>query len=207
MKRFFDSESPLMTALAAAADLLILNILTILCLLPAVTGGAALTAVCAHCGRLIRGEEGSTLKGFFRSFRENFKKGTALWLIILAAAGLLYFDYLAAVTYVPPMRFGIAAIGILVLALALYAFPLLARYENTLRNTLKNAAALAVAWFPRTLLMLAFTLGFWLAGIRFIHIGAPLLLMFGFSMPLYICSLLLRDVFDNLEKRDSDGEQ
>ena len=86
------------------------------------------------------------------------------------------------------------------LALALYAFALLSRYENGLWATLKNAAALAVGFFPRTLMMLVFTLGLWLLGIHFVRWGAPVLLMFGFSLPAYMCALWLNGVFNKIEK-------
>ena len=65
-----------------------------------------------------------------------------LQLLLLAAAAILFFDYMAALTYVPPLRLGIAAIAVILLAFSLYAFALLSRYENTLGRTLKNAAVL-----------------------------------------------------------------
>ncbi|MCR5089981.1 MAG: DUF624 domain-containing protein [Oscillospiraceae bacterium] len=200
MKWFFDMDNPIMTALSIIADTLILNLLTLLCSLPVITAGAAIAAMNDLTIHIIRREEGSMFRGYFRSFRANFRQATLLWLLILAAAGLLYFDYLAAEIYVPPMRLGIAAIGILLLALVLYAFPLLTRYENSLRVTLKNAASLAVGFFPKTLGMLAFTLVFWLLCIRYIRWGAPVLIMFGFSLPCYVCALLLNPVFAAIEK-------
>ena len=200
MKWFFDMDNPVMSALGTAADLLILNLLTLLCCLPVVTAGAALTALNDLCIHLVRREEGSIVKGYFRSFRLNFKKGTLLGLLFLLAAALLYVDYLAALTYIPVMNVGIVALGLIVLALALYAFALLSRYENGLWATLKNAAALAVGFFPRTLMMLVFTVGLWLLGIHFVRWGAPVLLMFGFSLPAYMCALWLNGVFNKIEK-------
>ena len=87
----------------------------------------------------------------------------------------------------------------LLLAIAMYAFALLARYENTIFGTLKNAVSLAIGFFPRTLAMVVFTLAFWVAAIRFYRFGIPVLLLFGLSLPCYICALLLKGVFDKLE--------
>ena len=42
--RIFDMENPLMRTLGAICDLLVLNLLTLLCSLPVVTAGAAITA-------------------------------------------------------------------------------------------------------------------------------------------------------------------
>ena len=194
-----------MSGLSAAADLLVLNILTILCSLPIFTIGAALTALDESCFHIIRQEGSSVVRGYFRSFRSNFKKGSLLGLIFLAAAILLYFDYLAAQAYVPLFRVGIFAISILLLAVFEYAFALLSRYENKLLATLKNAAMLAVAYFPRTLLMLMFTIGFWLACITFLRIMGPVLLLFGISLPCYICCMLLGEVFRKLEEDQAEN--
>lgn len=198
-------DGPIMSGLSAAADLLVLNILTILCSLPIFTIGAALTALDESCFHIIRQEGSSVVKGYFRSFRTNFKKGSLLGLIFLAAAILLYFDYLAAQTYAPLFRVGIFAISILLLAVFEYAFALLSRYENKLSATLKNAAMLCVAYFPRTLLMLMFTIGFWLACITFLRIMGPVLLLFGISLPSYICCMLLGEVFRKLEEDQAEN--
>lgn len=199
MKRLFDMDNPVMRALSVAADLLVLNLLTLLCSLPILTAGAAFTALNDVIIHIVRQEEGYIVKPFFRSFAGNFKKGTVLGILLLAAAVFLYFDYLAALVYIPPLRAGIAAIAVIVLAVAMYAFPLLSRYENTLGGTLKNAATLSVGYFPRTLAMAAFAVGFWALALRFIRYGAPLLMMFGLSLPCYVCVLLLNGVFNKLE--------
>ena len=45
MRWLFDMENPVMRALSTTADLIVLNLLTILCCLPVVTVGAALFAL------------------------------------------------------------------------------------------------------------------------------------------------------------------
>ena len=200
MRRIFDMENPFMRAMAVAYDLLILNLLTLACSLPVFTAGAAVTALNDVTIHIVRQEDTGNVKPFFRSFAGNFKKGTLLWLMLLLAAALLCFDYMAALAYIPVLRVGITAIAVLVLAVSLYAFALLARYENTIRGTLKNAAVLMVSYFPRTLGMVAVSVGFWVLSFRFYRIGAPLLLLFGLSLPCYICALLLNGVFADLER-------
>ena len=201
MNWFFDTDKPLMRALTVVADLMILNILTILCSIPIVTAGAAVTAMYYVAIRIIRNEDGSMLKDYFSAFRSNFKKATVLWLILLVAAFLLYVDYIAAEIYIPVMRVGISAIAVVVLVIALYTFALLARYENTLRGTLKNAAVLAIGYFPKTLGMALFAIAFWMLAIYFIQYGAPILLMFGLSLPCYVCVLLMNGIFNKLENK------
>ena len=200
MKKIFDMDNPLMQALSVAADLLALNILALLCCLPIVTAGAGITAMNDLVIHMARQEETYLVKPFFRSFRANFKQSTLLWLLILAAAALLYFDYHAAAVYAPMLRYPIAAIGVMLLAIAMYAFALLSRYENSVFGTLKNAVSLAIGFFPRTLGMVVFTVAFWVLAIHFYRFGVPVLVLFGLSLPCYICALLLRGVFDQLEK-------
>lgn len=199
MKKIFDMDNPFMQALSVAADLLAMNVLALLCCLPVITAGAGLTAMNDLAIHLTRQEETYLVKPFFRSFRDNWKQSTLLWLIFLAAAAILYFDYHAAAVYAPLLRYPIAAIGILLLALMIYAFALQARYENTLGGTLKNAVSLAIAYFPRTLGIVVFTLAFWLLAIHFYRFGIPVLLLFGLSLPCYVSMLLLRGVFEKLE--------
>lgn len=198
-KRIFDADNPLMRALAVAADLLLLNLLTLLCSLPVLTLGAALSALCDQVQRIVRGEESYVVRGFFRAFRSNLLQGSALGLFFLACGALIWLDYRLALTLMPMLRFAAAAVGILVLAVGLYAFPLQARFENSLGATLKNAATLAVGFFPRTAGMVVCVLALWLIALHFFNYALPVLLMFGVSLPFYVCALLYRDIFEKLE--------
>ena len=191
MWRIFDMENPVMRALAVACDLLLLNLLALLCCVPVITAGASITALNDLTIRIVRQEDEYIVRPFFRSFADNFRKATLLWLLVLLAAALLGVDYLAALSYIPALR---------VFAVALYAFALLARYETSLRATVRNAAALSVAYFPRTLGMLAATVLFWALCLRFYQIGAPLLLLFGLALPCYLNATLLNGVFRKLDE-------
>ena len=210
MKRFFKSDSPVMKALTIAADLLILNLLTLALSLPLITLGPAVTAMNDIVIHIVRGEEGYIVRPFFQSFKANFKKGVLLSLILIVAAGALYADYLAAEAVIPVMRAPVIAIGVIVLSFALYAFGLLARYENTFRATLKNAVLLAIANFPRTLFMVVCTAGLWLLCVNYYKFGFPVLILFGFSLPCYVNILLLNGVFRKLdgdEEEEDEGDE
>ena len=200
-----------MKALTIAADLLILNLLTLVLSLPLITMGPAVTAMNDIVIHIVRGEEGYTVKPFFQSFKANFKQGALMSLIIVVSAVILYADYLAASAFIPMMRVPIFAIGIIFLAIAFYAFGMLARYENTLRGTLKNAALLAVGNFPRTLFMVVCAVGMWVVCIHFYKFGIPVLLLFGLSLPCYVNILLLNGVFRKLdgdeEEEDEEGDE
>lgn len=201
MKWFFDMNNPVMRTLSMIADVVVLNLLTLLCSLPVITAGAAFTALNDACIRFVRNEDGELVRDYFRAFKANFKNATLLWLLFLAAAVILYFDYLAALAYVPQLRAGVAAIALIVLTIAFYAFALLARYENSLRTTLQNAVKLAVGFFPRTLVMLVFAVVFWLACIHWYSFGSLILLLAGLSLPVYLNAVLLSGIFEKLENK------
>ena len=207
MKKLFRSDSPVMKALTIAADLLVLNLLTLLLSLPLVTLGPAVTAMNDIVIHIVRGEEGYIIKPFFQSFKANIKKGMLLSLILIVSAGILYADYLAAVTFIPALRVPIIAIGVIILAISFYAFGLIARYENTFRASLKNAAMLAVGYFPRTLFMVVCAVGMWVVCINFYKIGFPVLILFGFSLPCYVNILLLNGVFRKLDGEEDEEDE
>lgn len=203
LKKFFDSGNPLMVALAIAADLILLNIAALICCLPVVTAGAALSALSGVSLQLVRGEETYVMKNYFHSLRVNLKQGIPLGLIFLLAAVLIFVDYRFALAVAPVLRYPVAAVGILVLALAIYAFALQGHFENTIGGTLKNAARLLAGYLPRTAGMLAFTLVMWLLAIRYFQYGLPVLLMFGFSLPCYVSALLYDKIFKSLEENET----
>lgn len=207
MQKIFSMENPVMKALTIVADLLILNILTVVLSLPLITIGPAFAALNDITIRLVRGEEGYIIKPFFHAFKANFKKGVLISLILIGAAGILYLDYLAAVTFIPELKVAIIAIAVILLAISFYVFALQARYENTLGATLKNAALLAVGNFPRTLFMVICAVGLWLVCIHFYRIGTPVLILLGLSLPCYVNIMLLNAVFRKLEGEDAEDEE
>lgn len=201
-KKLFDMDNPVMQALSTAADLLVLNMLTLLCCLPVVTAGAAWAALHDVTHKIVLHEETYPYRMYLPAFRANLKKGIPLGLIFLGAAVVVALNYLAASSTLPPFRFLSAAVGLLLLAIGNYAFALTARFENTVGGTLKNAARLAIGWFPRTLGMVVFETAVYLTAIHFYAIGVPLLFLFGFSIPCYVCALLYAPVFKQLEEND-----
>ena len=148
--KFFSYESRFSQLLLKLCYACYLNLLWLVCSLPIFTMGAATTALYYTCLKVIRGEEGYVGAAFFRSFRENFKQATVLWLMMLGAGLFLGFD----VYTVWHLRAGsagnLAVMWTLVLAVLFAAtvvyvivleiiFPLLASVENTNRAMLKNA--------------------------------------------------------------------
>ena len=156
MKKLFDPDSPILRFLTQAAELAWLNILWVVCSLPVFTLGASTAALCTAVRNMIRESGHWNSAAFFRAFRDNFKKSTLLWLILLAALALLGADVYILRALFPEQLFWLVLPGVcfaLWLMVFIWAFPLTATFENTLWNTIKNAVLLGVGYLPRTLLM------------------------------------------------------
>ncbi len=201
--RIFNADSPLMTALSRFADLAVLNILAILCCLPVITAGAALTGMHYVLLKMVRNEEGYIARSFFKSFRENFRQATAIWLIFLAFSGLFFIDMTltgkGSASGLPSVfRLVLIAFAVYAYGIWLYVFPLLARFQNTIRGTLKNAAVLASLALPRTLAMGVISV-LPAAVIWFFPPALPVFLFLGFTGPGILCAHLYSPVFKKLE--------
>ena len=81
MGGIFNIDGPVMRTLTKVADLMILNVLAMICSIPVFTAGAALTALHYMSLKIVRGEEGYIIRGFFKSFKEKFgrKFGGSYW--------------------------------------------------------------------------------------------------------------------------------
>ena len=74
------------------ADLILLNILCILCCIPIVTAGASITALYYVTLKMARDEESYIIRSFFRSFKQNFKQATIINVILLLTGAVLFID-------------------------------------------------------------------------------------------------------------------
>ena len=211
MGKIFNLDSPFFRFMERVADFFILNILTILCSIPVLTVGAALTAHHKAMQNLVMDFEQPILKSYFQAFAGNFKQATVLWLataftVALIAADVfliyVYLEGLALVLYVL-----LAVVGVLALGTACYAFAMIARYENTLKEHLRNSFILALGNLPRTLLMLLL----WFLPLLLALISLSLFLdtlviwaFFGISLIVYAHTRIIKPVFLMLEQADRD---
>ncbi len=89
--KIFDLDSPLMNVLNKMADLMWLNILTLICCIPVITAGAALTSMHYVALKIVREE--LYYKKLFKSFKTNFRQATLIWLLLMLVAAILGGDY------------------------------------------------------------------------------------------------------------------
>lgn len=200
--KILDIDSPLMQGLNKMADLMWLNVLTVICCLPVVTVGASLTALNYMALKIARDEECYITKGFFKSFKENFKQATAIWLIFLAVIIVLVVDFRimwapgAEVNVIIQTLIGVSAIFCLLAFM--FVFPLLAKFDNPVLKTIKNAFLISALQFPKTILMvILYAIPVFL--FIYVYLAIPLSLMFGLSVPAWLSAKMYSKFFKKLE--------
>lgn len=152
MNGLFIVDGPVGKAVSRITGFVVLSLLWLLCSLPLVTMGAANTALYTMTLRMVRNEDGKTATGFFRAFKDNFKEATIIH-FFLAAALLFLGGYWLAVGMLPekiqPFFQGFCIlVAIQMLMELLFVYPVQARFENTVWNTMKNAWMIAAGHFP-----------------------------------------------------------
>lgn len=202
MGQFLNLNNPVWNFMSKVADLVILNVLVILCSLPVVTAGAAWTALYFVTIRMVRKEESYVIKDFVRSFKENFKQATIIWLIALAAIGVFVGDiliYRMIPEQIPKaLMIAVVVLAYLVLGTVLYVFPLLSRFYNTVSGTIKNAFLVSIVNIPYTFLFVVLAVVPF-AVMFFVIELAPFILLFGFSAPAYIASIFWSKILRKFE--------
>ena len=201
MRNLFDTEGPVMRALSDLSTLIFLNILTLVFSIPIVTAGAALAAMHYVIIEMIEERGDSLFAEYRKRFKENLRNATPIWLIMLAAAGFLYADYRiisgGQIGLPKAMLIPIYAGMFVAAAVYVYVIPLTARFVYSTGAAFKNAAILAAAYFPRTILMVVFTVMIPCLLFNVTRL-LPLFFLLGLSFPAYLCALLYVPIFNKM---------
>ena len=201
MSNFFNMDNGLFRALGKLADLMLLNILFLVCSLPIFTIGASFTAMYYVTLKLAENEEGYIARGFLKSFKQNFKQATIIWLILLFFGIVLVLDLLilkdSTGTFVTVLRVVITATMIIYALILLYVFHL-ARFYNSVKDTFKNAFIMAVVNLPRTFVMLVICAASVLAtflNTYTLWYGILIWMMAGFALVAFANSFFFKKIF------------
>lgn len=205
MGRIFNLDSPLSRFLSRMADLMWLNILALVCCIPIFTIGASLTALNYVALKMVRNEDGYIRESFFKSFKQNFKQATLIWLIMLAALILLACDFyiirMAPSLFPDWIKAVLFATTMLLLIGTMYVFPVLARFENNTKDIFKNSLFMGILSLPKTILMVICWIVPVAIGLVFYQI-LPLALALGMSLPAYVCAFLYNKTFKRFEPEE-----
>lgn len=214
MNWLLDPDSLFNRFLTRIFDTLLLSVLTIVCSLPIITMGAALSALYDMMIKIVMDRDSKLFKSYFKSFAKNFKKGTLIWLICLAGFAFVGINFylLNFTESIVNETLRIVVLGMIIIVTILfafvyiYAFPLQARYENKVGTTVKNAFFISITQVPTSL------------GLLFLHVVvlvpaliAPdvllLLVILEFSLTAYITARNMVRIFGILGDSEAKGEK
>ncbi|NLK78595.1 MAG: YesL family protein [Clostridiales bacterium] len=160
----FDVDGGIMKTLGKITDIICLSVFFVICSLPIFTMGTAATALYYTVNKVIRNERGYIFREYVSAFKSNFKQTTPIWLLVIVISLVLGFD-----GYVMRQMgqngsklgaFGVVFIimGLFLLAWALYLFAYMARFENTRKQSMKNALLIALVNLPWTAVIIILAL-------------------------------------------------
>lgn len=212
--RFFSYESKFSQLLLKLCNACMLNVLWFVCSLPIVTMGAATTALYYACLKIVRDEDSHVAAQFFRSFRQNFRQATQIWLILLGCGLFLGLDgYILyhlrltsggtmGVIWTLALAAVIAAAIVLVIVLE-HVFPLLASVENTNKAMLKNAFLIGTHYLFATILVFAVHFAMFFVVVAWF---TPLI-VFGEGLCALISAWLLNGILISVSGTPEDGSE
>ena len=204
MRKVFNFDGPVFSFMSRLADLAWLNIIYIVCCLPVVTIGAATTALYYVTLKMAKDEDSYITKSFFKSFKDNLKQATIIWIIFFIIIMISLMDFFVinggdiakifnsdSISNV--MLFAIAMLGVIVVFTLTYVFPILAQFDNTVVNTIKNAFFISIRHLPYTVAMILINIIPWV--IMYLSAATYVILLILFATVAYINSKFFNKIF------------
>ncbi len=206
MGKFFSVDNMLFRFMGRVSDLIILNFLWIFSSLPLFTIGASTKALYSVSLNLANESEGSIIKDYFKAFKDNFKKSTILWLIILASSSVLAINSI----FWPRFQSVLGYLAMIVIAFFIivfllvipYVFPTISKSDISIIKSLKLSFLLSMKHLPYSLIIS-------LLGILFIAINLiyPFSIFFtifvGISLYCYLSSYIFNMIFNKYPSNNS----
>ena len=205
--KLFDIDSPLMQLMTKIANLMFLNLITLVLCIPIVTGGAALTALNYVVLKMVRDEDCYIMKDYFKSFKANFKQATAIWFICILVALVLGGDFyifskIDNLPFQQVLEVVVTLVSVVAVFTLMFVFPVLAKFDNPTGRTIKNAIVISILQFPKTIVMLILYGLIIIIGIGSMSLLVrliPIFMFFGMSAPAYVGALMYSNFFYKLE--------
>jgi len=198
MGKFFDIEGRFFGGLTKIADFIILDILVLIFSIPIITIGPALSAGYYVALKEVKNEEGYVVKSFWKAFKQNFLQGFIIELITFGAAGLLLYDIYITYTWshneqsmvANLLFFVLLGFLVVVIATAIYVFPMLAQFQNKTIKLIINSVVMVMKHLPQTIIMVLIN-GF----LAYITVTYPPFAIFSIGFSLYVNSYIMVRIF------------
>ncbi len=203
MENLFNYNNKVFTTMAKITDSILLGLLWLLCSIPIITIGASSAAFYYAYTKCIRQDRGYIGEAFFHGFKTSFKYATVSWLVQIIVGAIVLIDCVLLTTMggFSPISGVLLAIVIIVLVvsvlLALLLFPYIARYENTLKESIKNCVLILFSnflWAVLLLILLCVTV--------FVAACFPVLVIILPSVYMFFANKILEHVFQKYMRPD-----
>lgn len=205
--KFFSVDSPLYKFISTFWEIVKLNFFWLVFSLPVVTIGASTTAAFSVGLKMADGSEGYIYKAFWEAFKENLKKGIPLGLLNLLIAYATYLDF-ELFNKIEGNPFICLVMGILAAVIGvtgfMYSYALLARYENSFINTMKNSFEIYTRYFGRSIamtLIVALELVVMLWNMTTMYF----MILIGPACIIYTISAGALYIFKDIERKEKEG--
>lgn len=156
----FNLDNPIFKFLSTLVDLVLLNVLFVISCIPIFTIGAALTSLQYVMVTGWDTQNSKLIKMYTRSFKQNFKQSTVVWLVMLvvgaffAATGWMIYQQSKVDDSVIFMAIVIVFVLICLAYLCIftYIWPMIAKFENTTLMMVVNSLVMAISHLPSTII-------------------------------------------------------
>ena len=150
MNGIFHYEGKFARALQKVSDVIIASVLWIVGCIPLITIGTSTTALYYASIKAVLGE-GTIVKNFFKSYKENLKQSIVVEVILLVVAYIMYLNWNIGFKM---MENGTVFVLAWILLVVSYIFPVLARFALTTRQLFVNAFVMSITNLPKTIFII-----------------------------------------------------
>lgn len=153
-KGFFSYDGKLMEILNKLGEIILLNIVFLLCCVPVVTAGSALTSFYYAMMKSVRRERGGPIREFMGSMKRTFARGVLMTVGMIVWMALLFLGWRMArtgaedaVTF-PVVLYGVAIV--VSICVLIYLFPVFSRFEMSFMQMIKLSFVMCIRFLPIT---------------------------------------------------------
>lgn len=207
MKKIFSADGILITIISKIGQIILVNILWLLCCLPVITIGASTAAMYYSLIKSVRRGRGYPTKEFFAAFKRMLLSGSIITVFLILVSVLIYFG----VTRASEGESGIvissmillAGAGILVACIYIYLFPNLSRFTTGIGRQYMMSLYMSIRHVRTTLLLiLGYAVCIWMV----IFLPMPVILIVPGAF-CYISTYLIEPVLKKYMHKPEEGEE
>ena len=205
-------DSKFMRAWSNLVDGVWINILMLVTSIPIITIGASTSALSYVTLKMVRGEDPYIWQNFWKSFRQNFKQGTLIWVFSILVFIFLGMDFYIInsqnTTLFAVIRILLWCVCLVALSVFLYVFPIISHFVCSTTQALKNAVFMTFGHLSYTLVMLVITgliLYLCACSVKTFALVVVISGICGFSVVAFIYSILFDRIFKKYEPESLDN--